>query len=103
MSYEAENHGDDRTELKRLLDEVQSGENNHKPHQTNESTDSVKKERGIDVLNLPPRKDVHSAAKSRKRVKINHALFRLIFVIILIIIVLGGIFYLWGEEVLNLI
>ncbi|GAA0599696.1 hypothetical protein GCM10009001_15020 [Virgibacillus siamensis] len=101
MSHEPEKHEDNGTELKRLFDEVQSEASINKPSETDETPYPPKTERQIDVLNLPPRTEVHSGKKDHARIKINHAMLRFIFVIIILVLVLGGSFFLWGEEILK--
>lgn len=102
MSHESEGQGDQATELKRLVEEVQNKESERKPSEPKKSGQKIRQERDIDILNLPPRTDVHSSKKNRTRIKINSAMLRLIFVIIVIIFALGGSFYLWGEEILKM-
>lgn len=46
----------------------------------------------VDILNLPPRKEVHKDA-GKMRLKMNFSLFRLIFIIVLLIILVGGMFW----------
>ncbi|MCT1576013.1 hypothetical protein M3E13_06955 [Oceanobacillus kimchii] len=53
---------------------------------------SKHKELEMDILNLPPRKDVHYNSK-RMRLKLNFSLFRLIMVIIILSVLVSGILW----------
>ncbi|WP_077326738.1 hypothetical protein [Virgibacillus siamensis] len=102
MNDEHEKEDEQAKELKRLFNEVQNGESKA------EKTDEVRpvretgEVREIDILNLPPRKEVHSNTKHRTTFKINGALLRLIIVILLLILVIAGMYYMWGNDVLEI-
>ncbi|HLR01425.1 MAG TPA: hypothetical protein VK111_01610 [Virgibacillus sp.] len=93
---------DQEKELRELFSEVEkSAVHNHdtSEEKTSDITDETQK---IDVLNLPPRREVHSNHSGRVKIKIRPYI-RLIIVIILMIILFAGGFYLWGEELFNMI
>jgi hypothetical protein len=53
-------------------------------------------ENEINVLNLPPRKEVHGQKKKRAHIKLRKPFIRLAIVIVLVIIVVGILFFLNG-------
>jgi hypothetical protein len=53
----------------------------------------------INVLNLPPRKEVHGQKKKRAHIKLSKPFIRLAIVIVLVIIVLGILFFLNGSVI----
>lgn len=55
-------------------------------------------DRELDILNLPPRKEVHGGKKGKTRVKISQPFLRFMFVIIILLIVLTCVFYLWDLD-----
>ena len=102
MSKKTNEHNDQAEQLKQLFDELQehavkSGESSNIEQQAEAYTQPK-----IDVLNLPPRKEVHSN-HGRTRLTISRPFLRLLIVILLMIAVIFGAYYIWGEELINLI
>jgi hypothetical protein len=89
-------------QLKKIFDELQQGENNPDELMNDQfsETDSIPK---IDVLNLPPRKEIHGNKKSRIRLSMSKPFLRLLSVIFLIILIICGAYYIWGEELIHII
>ncbi|HLQ71504.1 MAG TPA: hypothetical protein VK142_06850 [Bacillota bacterium] len=89
-------------ELEKLLSEVvpKESSNDGQAEEPEKEADTTQK---IDVLNLPPRKEVHGGKAKRMKIKVTKPYFRLIIVVFLIIILFAGGFYLWGEDLVNLI
>ncbi|MFC3038952.1 hypothetical protein ACFOGI_01630 [Virgibacillus xinjiangensis] len=58
-------------------------------------------EREMDILDLPPRKEVHGGSKSRIRLKVSLPLFRLIVVILLILGLSAGLYWAGNEGLLG--
>ncbi|WP_373892671.1 hypothetical protein [Virgibacillus sp. CBA3643] len=87
-----------------LLDEVQQGDKENKSQlAATEKTDT--REREVDVLNLPPRKEVHRK-KQRTHLKMGSPgapLLRFLIVFILLLGVLAGAYLIWGEELITVI
>lgn len=54
--------------------------------------------RDIDILNLPPRKEVHSTKKSKTHFKISRPMLRLILISVVIIVIIAGVVYLMETE-----
>src|SRR5699024_2925939 len=52
----------------------------------------------IDVLNLPPRKEVHGGNNNRMIFKVGKPLGRLLLVCVLLLIIGVGSYLLWGEN-----
>ena len=52
----------------------------------------------VDVLNLPPRREVHKKSKHRLSLNLRQPIFRFIFVVFLIIIIGLLLFYLTDEQ-----
>ncbi|MBY7143470.1 hypothetical protein KFZ56_10510 [Virgibacillus sp. NKC19-3] len=107
MNNNSSNQEDQATELKSLLDEVQQrdgakGDNS----QIAAIEETEVQEREIDVLNLPPRKEVHRKNKQRTHIKVGSLggpLLRFLIVFILLLVVLTGAYLLWEEELINVI
>ena len=57
----------------------------------------------IDILNLPPRKEIHSMNNNRTRLKLGKPLIRLLLVIVVLIVIIIGSYYLWDEQLIQLI
>lgn len=96
---------DQASELRKILDEVENSSNQKTNAESGqkEPNKEIPDEPNIDILNLPPRKDVHSKRKKRTKLKVGSASKRLISVFIILILLFGTAFYLWGEEFLEMI
>lgn len=86
--------------LEKLISEVQQGE-------AKEYTDSDlrvddNQEIKMDVLSLPPRSEVHQTNK-RTRIRLSKPLKRFIFVLFLIIIIISGSMYFFGNELIDIL
>lgn len=102
MSNQADEQVDD---LKELVDQVEKGESESNTAGETHLNDKTTKEaatKEIDVLDLPPRNEVHSNKKERVHLKISIPLIRLFIVILIILVVLGGLYYGWEAGVLDL-
>lgn len=82
---------DQATELRNLLNEVQRNDTNdlevkdngEQPSATSNYTEtSFGSSRDVDILNLPPRKEIHDNKKNRTRVKASRPLVRFSTVIV---------------------
>lgn len=106
MEKQTNERDDQAATLKKLVDEVEEGAApaaERAPDEQMENKQAGKMEsRQVDILNLPPRKEVHSSGNKRTHVKISRPFIRLLIVIIVIIGILAGLYYVWGEELLNL-
>lgn len=102
FKLEKEKSENQAIQLKKMFDEVQASGSNQ-TSETNDPVGNTDQFVKIDVLNLPPRKDVHTNHKRRTRVKIGQPFIRFFVVIILFIISVAGAYYLWGEELITLI
>lgn len=76
-----ENNVNQADELKQLFEEIEREQSNHLHIYTDD-------EPKIDILNLPPRKEVHNQEQKLLRIPLNKSLLRFLFVIILIGIIL---------------
>lgn len=56
----------------------------------------------VDVLNLPPRKEVHTNPKSRLQFTFNRPFIRITVVLILLIAILATMYFLMGEQLLQI-
>lgn len=86
--------------LEKLISEVQQGD-------AKEYTDSDlrvddNQEIKMDVLSLPPRSEVHQTNK-RTRIRLSKPLKRFIFVLFLIIIIISGSMYFFGNELIDIL
>lgn len=99
------NQDDEQTdELKKLVDQVEKREDQSQPMKTsylNEETTEIAATKEIDILNLPPRNEVHGNKKKHIHIKISAPLIRLLIVTLIILVVLGGLYYGWGIDVLD--
>lgn len=103
MSNKTKEAEDQAAALRKLFNEVQAEAEQFVPEEDDEKELPIEQNRDVDILNLPPRKEVHSENKNRARIKVSNASFRLITVIIIFLLLLGGAYYLWGENLLEFI
>ncbi|TQS74438.1 hypothetical protein DX933_10835 [Ornithinibacillus gellani] len=94
---------DQADELRKLLDEVQQSANDEKESEQIKEETEPTYSREIDILNLPPRREVHGNNNSKARMTFNRPLFRLIIVLLLVIGFTAGLFYFYGDEILNIL
>lgn len=101
LSTQSENRDDDQAnELRSLFNEVENADsNNTDASLANEDESSIRK---IDILNLPPRKEIHTNNK-RAKLKLSKPFLRLIFISLLVIAILIGALYLWDGELTSLL
>lgn len=86
---------DQAEELRNLINKVEG----QTRKQVSEQDDS---ERDIDILNLPPRKEIHGSSKIRINFKFSDPLLRLILVFLVVIGVIIGAVYLFNHDYLKL-
>lgn len=89
---------DQAEELRRLVYDVQSNQGNDDDQH---EKDFTPEKREIDILNLPPRKEVHGMKQQRVRLKTSKSLKRFLLVIMVLIIIVGSIYYLYSEELIK--
>lgn len=99
---------DQADELKRILSEIDQQEKNRLRNQVSnlleEEIDNPKATtQKIDILELPPRKEVHGKYNSVTRLRIEQPFLRFLIVVLVIIIIVLGAYIYWDEELLNLI
>ncbi|OZU90083.1 hypothetical protein CIL03_02790 [Virgibacillus indicus] len=99
MENKTEQHEDQAAELRKLLDEVQQGEKEAAVKKPVESHDEAEQQRDIDILNLPPRKEVHGNTRNMTHIKISLPLIRFLAVILILLIIVMGAYYFYGEEI----
>lgn len=95
-------HEDQAAELRKLLDEVERGKNEPGAETIILPDENPDHKREIDILNLPPRGEIHNN-KKRTQIKFSFPLIRFLFVIIILGAVLAGLYYVWGNELINLL
>ncbi|GGK06502.1 hypothetical protein GCM10007063_31330 [Lentibacillus kapialis] len=99
---ESRNYNNDHgAELQKILDEVENAGQVETEEKKPVIEPKTGTKRDVDILNLPPRKEVHGNHNKRTKLKISGASLRLIFVIL--ILILGVSFYLWGGELIDVI
>lgn len=104
MDNKLSNQENQEEALRFLLDEVQQGEKEEK-NQVAAIDETEVQKREVDVLNLPPRKEVHRK-KQRTHLKMGSPgapLLRFLIVFILLLGVLAGAYLIWGEELITVI
>lgn len=105
MSNETKENDDQAEELRKLFNEVQEESEQSIPEEEieEESHEVDEEGRDVDILELPPRREVHRITNKRTRVKISRASLRLIFVVITFLVLVGGAYYIWGQELTEVI
>lgn len=73
----------------------------------NQPKESIKKEAEselieVDVLNLPPRSAVHQKSKLSLQMNIQRPLWRFLLVVVLLIAVLTGVYFVFGDHLIEL-
>lgn|SRR5699024_7772234 len=91
---ERENQAED---LRKLVYDLESGK-----EENEQSAGTEPDEREIDILNLPPRKEVHGNKQNRVRLKMSTSFKRFLLVIFVLVVVLGGMYYFYGAELLQI-
>lgn len=86
---------EEKLHLQELFEEVQQ-------NQANNDQESIEQtpQNKIDVLNLPPRKEIHGNNKQKIKFKISSPLVRFVLVITVLIILLVSSYYFWGDDIL---
>ncbi|MBP2077832.1 sulfite exporter TauE/SafE family protein [Oceanobacillus polygoni] len=97
MNVKSEEPKDQADELRNLFQEIEEGQAIEPPLKSTDSEQESEAKRDIDILNLPPRKEIHSK-DSRTSLKLSGPLIRLLFVIFILILGLAGAYYIWGNE-----
>ncbi len=102
MNEKTNERSDQAEQLKQIFDELQQNETKSDGLSNDEQYKDDYSIPKIDVLNLPPRKEVHSK-NVRTRISISRPFLRLLSVIILIVVISFGAYFIWGEELIVLI
>lgn len=89
---------DQAAELRKLISEVDTHNDKMAPNEG----ENKEEHQSIDILNLPPRKEVHNKKKSRIHIKMSRSILRLIVVLFLVAVVILGVMYLFKNNLLNL-
>jgi len=89
---------DQAEELRRLVYDVEHDKGEESEHISEPDMET----REIDILNLPPRKEIHGKKQGRVKLKTSTSFKRFLFVIIILIIVLWSIYYLYGDELMQM-
>lgn len=87
---------DQANELRTLFQDIEEGNENDEEL----FADQIINE--IDVLNLPPRKEVHTKNK-RTKIKLSKPLLRFLFTVIIVLAGLGTAIYVWQDEITTLL
>lgn len=88
---------DQATQLRQMVQGVSETDNNT----DEQERDDNELEMDTDILNLPPRKEVHRHKKQSTRIKIGHPLQRLLFIIFLLVLIIVGAYFFIGDELLS--
>lgn len=102
MSDKTNEYEDQAEQLKQIFDELQqNAPNSDQPSNEQEVIDdSIPK---IDILNLPPRREIHDDNHTRTRLSISRPFLRFLSIIIFVIIIVFGAYFFWGEELILII
>lgn len=99
MTKQVKEHMDQAEQLKNLVSEL--GEHENSIENREKSSVKSKELPKIDVLNLPPRKSVHTGKKNRTKLKFQRPFMRLLFVFFILIILVFVIIYFWQDGYLT--
>ncbi|RLL48180.1 hypothetical protein D8M04_02585 [Oceanobacillus piezotolerans] len=102
MNEKADKNMDQADELRDLIEEIEEIGNGNE--QEDESSVKMEEEpsREIDILNLPPRKEVHTN-KAKAHLKLRTPFIRFLLVIVLLAAVIISAYYYWGEGMFSLL
>jgi hypothetical protein len=89
---------DQAEELRRLVYDVEHDREEESIHTAGEE----KETREIDILNLPPRKEVHGKKQNPVKLKTSTSFKRLLLVAVILIIVLWSIYFLYGDNLIQI-
>ncbi|GAB3791757.1 hypothetical protein [Virgibacillus kimchii] len=84
---------DQAEELRRLVYDVEQEGEGKDEHDTDQEMET----REIDILNLPPRKEVHGKKQGRVKLKTSTSFKRLLFVIFVMMIILFIIYFFYSD------
>ncbi|WP_067725411.1 hypothetical protein [Oceanobacillus damuensis] len=98
MKMKSDNSNEQTDELRRIFDELERENEQKDTDHTAEPVDTREK-REVDILNLPPRKEIH--ANPRMHIKMSRPFFRFLFVLLLLIIIVIGVYYFLGDELFS--
>lgn len=97
MSMQTEKTEDDQAnELRNVLQAIEQESDSNDEHV------KARDEDDIDVLNLPPRKEIHTN-KKRAGIKFSRPFIRFICFTLIILLCLGAAFYIWQGELTSLL
>lgn len=83
--------------LQQLFAEVVNQSEENKVNETEDSTEDFIK---VDVLNLPPRSEVHKTPKRKLYIHLGSPFMRLLSVLVILVIIIGLIYFIAGEQIL---
>jgi|SRR5690625_551640 len=87
--------------LQQLFAEVTNQQREEETKQKeNETDETATNYIEVDVLSLPPRSVVHQRPKRKLYIRLKSPLSRLLFVLVLLLIIIGIIYYLAGDQIL---
>ncbi|SES81198.1 hypothetical protein SAMN05216389_102277 [Oceanobacillus limi] len=103
MTEQRDGNYDQAEQLRNLISEVQGKEDTIVQELTAEKNEKDRKDDQyeIDILDLPPRKDIHNHKRGKIQFKISKPLLRLVFVTLFIVLVVA--ISIWGSEIFHLI
>lgn len=87
-------------QLEYLLNELQmTSKEKEKSKKPFSGTERVRK---VDILNLPPRKEIHQK-KGWIKPKFSRPLVRFLLVCTVLVLIFAGVYYYWGSDIFNII
>jgi|SRR5690625_753698 len=87
--------------LQQLFAEVTNQPNNNKNREEDKEENANLIE--VDVLNLPPRSEVHQQPKRKLYIRFKSPLTRLLIILLLLFVTIGIIYYIAGEQIIMLL
>lgn len=89
---------DQAKQLRRKVQEINEAESN-----TMEQVPDSIQEMDTDILNLPPRKEIHQQKKQTTRLKISNPTQRFLFIVFFILLIIVGAYFIIGDKLFTTI
>lgn len=83
--------------LSQLFADVVNQSEENKANETKDTADDFVE---VDVLNLPPRSEVHKTPKRKLYIHLGSPFTRLLTVLVILVIIIGIIYFIAGEQIL---
>ncbi|SHF57544.1 hypothetical protein [Ornithinibacillus halophilus] len=96
MNHETQEQKDQAEQLRALLSEVEENNQNESLLTEDDYKEESYPTREVDILNLPPRSEIHTQKNGRVNLKLSRPFMRMVFVSLILLFVLIFAVYNWG-------